>query len=184
MDGDMFTEPRPILDLYLGIQSESNGLRIPLNSQVLYPGFCWHFLPGSEQFQDYKFEIYTCQENAFIVPICPPGTFLGADMLCVQCGPGKYQTGEGMVFEYNCTQCIAGTYSNIQASSAAELCLAFSDLILNSSHHEERFSNYYNAVGYQDHVQSSGSSLGYKPKRSNSNPLLIGGMAGVFTDPR
>ncbi len=167
--------------LLIEVQSRTDILPSSLDL-ALSPTVCFHISPAVDLYSDYHFETYRCQENVLIAPICPPGTFLSENMICMQCEAGKYQTREGMMSAQNCTMCMAGKYSMSQASSAAELCINCSDSVSNCTEIQDSFyfrsgrphkiSNYY-----EDHLKKRTEG-----EKNKSNTSLTNGNAGIIME--
>jgi hypothetical protein len=121
----------------VGVQSGGEGVLFPSISRSIFTGLCIHFSPQRNNCKNYTFETYRCPESTVIVTVCPAGQFLGPNMLCEDCAAGKYQTGEGMLFESNCSLCTPGKYSTAPAASAAELCLFCDNLFSDGSSEQD-----------------------------------------------
>jgi hypothetical protein len=60
---------------------------------------------------------------------CPEGSWGNSDygtsaQFCTHCAIGTYQTGRGMIGEWSCTACPAGTYNNLTGKSLCVFCPA------------------------------------------------------------
>ena len=111
-------------DASIGIQYGVDGVSLSYLRPTLHSGLCYHLYPNMSRCKNYLIEKYECPENTLIVPKCPPGRYLGANLVCLECRAGTYQTGEGMMVRGNCTACAAGKFSSLTGGTSEESCKA------------------------------------------------------------